>query len=167
MGNTGITRSRKKTQLPVRAYRIGDRRYDLFDGEGAKRFGGRWNSQGNEVIYAALSQSGAMLETLANAGIGKFPKNSAMIVISIPQSIYTKAETVDVKDQPSWDHINCIASQQYGDDWITQKRSALLLLPAVIAPHDSNLVINTLHPDFNQITASKPEVVQWDRRLKK
>ena len=39
-------------------------------------FGGRWNSPGRRVIYAAESYAGAMLEVLANSNIGRVPKHT-------------------------------------------------------------------------------------------
>jgi RES domain-containing protein len=50
------------------AYRIGDGRYSLFDGRGAMLEGARWNSPGYPVIYASLSQAGAMLEVKVAGG---------------------------------------------------------------------------------------------------
>jgi len=48
------------------AWRIVKEKYagTAFDGEGAMRFGGRWNSRGVRVVYASGSISLAALETL-------------------------------------------------------------------------------------------------------
>lgn len=64
--------SQRSERLPAswRAYRIADRRHKIFDGQGAATFGGRWNSPGRRVIYAAETFAGAMLEVLVNANIG-------------------------------------------------------------------------------------------------
>ena len=45
----------------MRAFRIADRRHPIFDGTGAKLTGGRWNSPGRPVIYAAETFAGALL----------------------------------------------------------------------------------------------------------
>jgi RES domain-containing protein len=68
---------------PWRAHRIADRRHNIFDGEGAATFGGRWNSPGRRVIYAAQTYAGAMLEVLVNANIGRMPRQHAWIEIRI------------------------------------------------------------------------------------
>ena len=52
------------------AYRIADARHPIFDGTGAMLRGGRWNSIGQRVIYAAESYAGAMLEILVHANLG-------------------------------------------------------------------------------------------------
>ncbi|MGI8742379.1 MAG: RES domain-containing protein, partial [Bryobacteraceae bacterium] len=38
---------------PIRAFRISDKRYNVFDGMGSYLYGGRWTSEGCRVIYAA------------------------------------------------------------------------------------------------------------------
>lgn len=150
-------------QTPLLAYRIGDERYTLFDGRGAMLMGGRWNSPGNPVIYASLSQAGAMLEVLAHASIGKLPVYSKMIVIQIPATL--SIETIAPNALPQWDHLNMKVSQEFGDTWIKSQRSVALIIPSVIASHDRNIMINQMHPDFTKITASEPESLQWDQRL--
>ena len=61
----------------LRAYRIADRRHKIFDGQGASLLGGRWNSPGRRVIYAAETYAGAMLEALVHANIGRLPKTQS------------------------------------------------------------------------------------------
>jgi RES domain-containing protein len=50
----------------MRVYRLRRAQYPPFDGEGANRFGGRWNSRGNRVIYASENRSLAVLEILVH-----------------------------------------------------------------------------------------------------
>ncbi len=147
----------------ITAYRIGDGRYPLFDGRGAMLEGGCWNSPGAPVVYGGLSQAGAMLEVLAHAGIGRLPRHTQMIVIEIPGSL--KVETVDPVTLPGWDHLNNQVSRAYGDEWLSSQRSVALIVPSVIAPHDKNIVINQMHPDFPRIGSRPPESIRWDQRL--
>ncbi|NOY62405.1 MAG: RES domain-containing protein [Gammaproteobacteria bacterium] len=153
----------KVLALPRLAYRIGDARFPLFDGRGAMIEGGRWNSAGYPVIYCGLSQSGAMLEVLAQANIGKVPRGHRMIVIKIPATL--TIETVVADDLPGWDHHDKISSRHFGDEWIISQRSVALIVPSVIAKHDSNIIINQMHPDFTKIKTAPPESIQWDHRL--
>jgi RES domain-containing protein len=39
---------------------------DAFSGEGARLFGGRWNSPGNRLLYTASSRSLGILEVLTH-----------------------------------------------------------------------------------------------------
>ena len=52
-----------------------------------------------------------------------------------------------------------------GDAWVKQARSAVLELPGVIIPGESNFLLNTSHPDFKSITLGKPAAFSFDSRL--
>jgi RES domain-containing protein len=54
--------------------------------------GGRWNSVGQRVIYAAESYAGAMLEVFVHASLSVPPKNHRVVRISVPDQV--KIETV-------------------------------------------------------------------------
>lgn len=107
-----------------RAYRIADRRYPIFDGQGAATFGGRWNSPGRRAIYAAETFAGAILEALANANIGRLPRNQAWIEISIPEDL--TLEELDAARLPRWNAPGQIASRKFGDLWFDQQRGPVL-----------------------------------------
>jgi RES domain-containing protein len=146
-----------------RAYRIADRRHAIFDGHGAVTFGGRWNSPGRRVIYAAETFAGAILEVLVNANIGRLPRNHAWIEISIPPDV--SVEELDASRLPRWDAPDQIASRKFGDLWFDQQRSTVLAVPSVVTRVERNIVINQDHPDFRSVRASQPKPVIWDERL--
>ena len=52
-----------------------------------------------------------------------------------------------------------------GDAWIREPRTAVLVVPSVVARREGNVLINPSHPDFAHIAASAPEAVVWDERL--
>jgi RES domain-containing protein len=147
---------------PLRAWRIADSRRPIYDGTGAMAWGARWNSPGHAVIYASASYACAMLERLAHAGIGSIPKNQRAISIDIPE---IDIEAITAADVPGWDLPGGSASRAYGDGWIREKRTAVLVVPSVVAREDSNVLINPAHPDFRGITHAPPEPVVWDRRM--
>lgn len=145
-------------------WRIADGRFDPFSAVGASLVGGRWNSLGNGVIYASRSFAGAMLECLAHAGIGRLPKTHVAIGITISGAV--AIERHDEHDLPSaWDHRDLRAARAFGDAWIREQRTAVLIVPSVVARKESNVLINPRHPDFRKITAGPPEPVIWDARL--
>jgi RES domain-containing protein len=146
-----------------RAYRIADRRHNIFDGEGAALFGGRWNSPGRRVIYASESYAGAMLEVLVNANIGRMPKHHAWIEILIGADV--SVEAVDPRKLRRWDAPDQQASRKLGDKWYDERRSAVLIVPSAVTRVERNVVINQEHPEFRKLRASRPEQVVWDKRL--
>ncbi|MEX2607338.1 MAG: RES family NAD+ phosphorylase, partial [Kiritimatiellia bacterium] len=40
--------------------------HTAFDGEGARLYGGRWNSKGTRMVYTSAAPSLAILETLVH-----------------------------------------------------------------------------------------------------
>jgi len=147
----------------LRAYRIADRRHGIFDGDGAAAFGGRWNSPGRRIIYAAETYAGAMLEVLAHANIGRIPRSHSWIEILIAKGV--KIEELKEGDLRGWDAADQRASRAYGDHWYDQGRTAVLIMPSVLARPERNIAINQAHPDFVRIRAGTPKPVNWDVRL--
>jgi RES domain-containing protein len=146
------------------AWRIADGRFDPFSPIGASLVGGRWNSPGHGVIYASRSYAGAMLECLAHAGIGRVPRTHVAIEISVAGVVTT--ERHDESSLPvGWDHADLRVARAFGDAWIRERRTAVLVVPSVVARREGNVLLNPQHPDFRMIVASNPEPVVWDARL--
>lgn len=147
-----------------KAWRIADGRFDPFSPIGASLVGGRWNSPGRGVIYASRSYAGAMLECLAHAGIGRVPRTHVAIEISVAGVVTT--ERHDESSLPvGWDHADLRVARAFGDAWIRERRTAVLVVPSVVARREGNVLLNPQHPDFRMILASSPEPVVWDARL--
>ena len=146
------------------AWRIADGRFDPFSAVGASLVGGRWNSPGLGVIYASRSYAGAMLECLAHAGIGRVPRTHVAVEIAIAATV-----TLELHDEASlpdaWDHADLRVARAFGDAWIRERRTAVLVVPSVVARREGNVLINPQHLDFSGIVAGAPEPVIWDARL--
>lgn len=146
------------------AYRIADARHSIFDGTGAMLHGGRWNSAGHPVIYAAETYAGALLEVLVHANLSQPPKNQKVVRIHIPDEV--RIETVEPESVRGWDAENMLASRSFGDRWIEERRTAVLKVPGVVTQgREHNFVFNTLHAQFVSISATQPEPIAWDQRL--
>ena len=128
----------------------------MFSGAVARDLGGRWNGPGTEVIYASASFSCAMLEQPARAGIGHLPKGQVWIEINVPAILIEVAEPEDI---PGWDQEDRLASQAYGDHWLKGQRSAVLVVPSVVANGlEKNVIINPAHKDFGKISCSERHI---------
>ena len=148
----------------ITAYRIADARHPIYDATGAMLHGGRWNSVGRPVIYAAETFAGAMLEVLVHANLSRPPKNQQAIRILIPDVV--SVESLSAEDLPGWDAEDLTAARAYGDAWLRSQRTVVLRVPGVITQgRESNIVLNTQHPQFALITAEAPEPIHWDARL--
>jgi RES domain-containing protein len=99
-----------------------------------------------------------------HSNLGRAPKTHAVVEIVISDSLVI--ESLGEDDLPGWDDESQTVSRTFGDAWLMQKRSAVLLVPSVINHvRERNVVMNPEHPEFRQITASMPEPVDWGRRL--
>jgi RES domain-containing protein len=148
----------------MRLYRIGDERHPLWDGSGAALVGGRWNSPGRPLIYASQSYGGAMLEILAHANIGRVPTTQRYVIADVPEDV--SIERHDATSLPAaWDSESTAAARRFGDRWLSEMRSAILLVPSVVARLEWNALVNPAHPQAARITLSTAERVEWDRRL--
>lgn len=148
----------------MRIYRIGDERHPLWDGTGAALVGGRWNSPGRQVIYGSLSYACAMLEILAHANIGRLPMTHRYVIADAPNEV-----TVERHNQNTlpygWDAEHNSSARNFGDLWLSEARSAVLLVPSVVAKFEWNALVNPAHPDTTRLTLSTTEKVIWDKRL--
>ena len=136
-----------------------------FDGEGAYRFGGRWNSPGQRVVYASGSLSLALLETLVHLDpAGHLPALSVFRIDLPPALLHT--ETFSTLDRLSgglpWPMGETRAR---GDAWNRARTSPALAVPSTIVPLESNYLLNPQHPDFDQIKIGKPQPFALDSRL--
>ncbi len=145
-------------------YRIADGRHPIWDGTGAALIGGRWNSPGKPVIYGSLSYSCALLEILAHANIGRVPQTHQYVIAEVSKDV--SVEIVEQSKLPlGWDSDNSASARAVGDQWLLEVRSAVLIIPSVIAKLDSNAIVNPLHPDSKKLIVSEPQKVIWDKRL--
>jgi len=148
----------------IQIFRIGDERHPLWDGTGAALVGGRWNSPGRQAIYGSLSYACAMLEILAHASIGRIPATHCFLIASAPDEV--AVERQDASTLPAgWDAEDSSIARLFGDKWLEEARSAVLVIPSVVAKLEWNVLVNPLHADSAKLIISDQEKVVWDRRL--
>lgn len=146
------------------AFRIGDPfgEYPIWSDGGARRSSGRWHEAGATVIYASEYYSTAMLEKLVHHG-GELPHGQHFITITIPTG--TSYEIVNPDGLDGWAQAGSDTARRFGRRWFTEQRSAILIVPSVVARCERNILFNTRHPDFATVTTSLESPVWWDDRL--
>ena len=148
----------------MQIFRIGDSRHALWDGTGAAMVGGRWNSPGKPAIYGSLSYACCMLEILVHANIGRVPSTHCYVVADVPADV--AVERQDTSSLPAgWDTEDVSIARNFGDRWLKEARSAVLLVPSVVAKLEWNAIVNPVHPDATRILVAKNQQVIWDQRL--
>jgi RES domain-containing protein len=148
----------------MQIFRIGDSRHALWDGTGAAMVGGRWNSPGRPAIYGSLSYACAMLEILVHANIGRIPTTHCYVVAQVPEDVPLERHDASTLPQ-GWDGDDPSIARRFGDQWLAERRTAVLVIPSVVAKLEWNAVVNPLHPAAAQLDVSTSQKVIWDQRL--
>jgi RES domain-containing protein len=138
---------------------------DAFDGEGARKFGGRWTSPGTRVVYTASSQSLAALEMLVHLHSSQLLDAYSVIPVTFADRLI---EVIELAGLPGeWRHAPVPAAvQAIGDDWVRAGRSAVLKLPSAVVPAEWNYLLNPAHADFGEISVGAAAAFEFDSRLK-
>lgn len=157
------------SQAEISVYRICKTKYaaTAFDGEGAFRFGGRWNSRGTRIIYTAGSLSLAALEMLVHLDDDSMLFQYSYIPAQIPADLIVKVEDFRALPKDWSDSPTPIAVQKIGDDWAKSGISAVLEVPTSIIPLEKNYLLNPAHSDFAKIIIGTSDKFVFDERLAK
>ena len=146
-------------------YRLCKEKYATLDGYGAFLYGGRWNSPGKPVVYAAENRALAALEFLVgmehHRGVGKL----VMLTIEIPEEL--KSETISQNKLPDeWRQFPAPQSlAKLGNEWLQNGKSCLMIVPSVHVPEEYNYLFNPRHADFAQIKVLEQKAFRFDDRL--
>jgi RES domain-containing protein len=148
-------------------YRITQEKYAVdLSGNGARIFGGRWNSEGLFAMYTSSSRSLALLETLAHSSAKMLSERIYLLVtFSMPDTI--KREELDKnKLFDGWDAPDTRpVTKKLGDNFLRSKSSLLLSVPSVLIPEENNYLLNPLHPDMKRIKLLHKRRIQFDPRV--
>jgi RES domain-containing protein len=154
--------------LNVIAWRIFKRKHaaSAFSGEGARRYGGRWNSKGTPLIYTSQSASLAVLEMLVHLETEPLLQAYLVAPVTFADDL---VETLPARRLPvNWRQTPPpIALQRLGDRWVAEQRSVVLRVPSVIIPTEHNYLLNPAHPDFAKCSLGKPQRFVFDARLRR
>jgi RES domain-containing protein len=152
--------------MTITAWRItkAARADKAFDGEGARLYGGRWNSVGTPVVYLAENAALAVLELLVHI------ENTAAIdlYVLIPVAFESRlVRTLPKNSIPGDWSANPPSSttQSIGDRWLAQGRDLLLSVPSALVPTERNFLLNPKHPDFSRVHIGAPQEFKFDARL--
>jgi RES domain-containing protein len=149
----------------IRAWRIvrEARAAEAFNGEGARQYGGRWNSPGVAAVYTSEHQSLAALEMLVHLQ----PRGSLRFVVFPVEFAEELVERLpDSALPPYWRaEPPGAATMKIGDAWARSARTVALAVPSVVVPQETNYLLNPLHSAFSQIRVGKPLDFSFDPRL--
>lgn len=163
----------------IQAWRIVHKRYlaAAFDGEGARQAGGRFNSKGVSVVYAADALALAMLEVMVHVPSYRQLADRVLFRVLIDEELI---EDLTLKQLPhAWQNVPApVELKRIGDAWIEggrnmPRRRVVMKVPSVILPvlggqpGGHNYLINPHHPDFAKLVIGPPVPLGFDPRLLK
>ena len=143
----------------MRVYRLARAPFAALDGEGARLYGGRWNSSGRPLVYTAASPSLAVLEILVHLDLPPelVPSDYRLLTIEVPDEL-PLARLEAVPAEPA-------ACRAAGDAFLQDGQFAALSVPSVVVPQERNLLLNPAHPLAAGVRTIRNDPFAIDARL--
>lgn len=137
------------------AWRICRALHADLSGTGARLYGGRWNSPGRPLVYAAADAALAVLEIRVHLDLPPhlIPDDYLLVRINCPD-----LEPETMLEPPA-------RPRAAGDAWLASGRVALLSVPSFIVPESRNILINPAHTDASRIGIDAMRPFRFDERL--
>lgn len=150
----------------MKAWRICRVAHHALDGEGARLYGGRWNSVGIPLVYLSGSLSLAALELLVHVEPLLAPADLVAMKLEVPSiaslGAYVPAEKlpVDWREYPAqaWE-------AELGDMFVADGSFLWLGVPSAIVAQEFNLLLNPAHAEARRIKIVSVEPFRFDQRL--
>lgn len=153
--------------MPASAWRLVKAKHadTAFDGEGARRYGGRWNARGTPAVYLGGSLSLAALELFVHLTAEDARLAFAAFRVDIPDGVAIRELAPgDLPDhwreEPPPDSCKAL-----GTAWAQTGETALLRVPSVIVPSEHNYVLNPRHQDARRLITHPPQPFGFDDRM--
>ncbi len=149
----------------MKVWRLAKGEHAAPNGEGAKKYGGRWNPPGTAVVYTSESLALAVLEALVHVDSDLFPSDLMILSADIPDTL--PIHTISFKDlPPHWTKFPAPAAlQTIGADWVHDGSTACLRVPSAVVTQENNVLLNPSHSDFSHIRWDHLGPFRWDPRL--
>jgi RES domain-containing protein len=141
---------------------------DAFSGEGARRFGGRWNSRGAPMVHSSTSLALAAIELFVHLEPIQAPSDLVFISATLPEG--EPVRTIHSADlPPDWFTGDALtgphSTRELGDRWIGAASSLALMVPSVSIRPEWNVLINPLHPRIRELKIDTPQPFVFDARM--
>jgi RES domain-containing protein len=141
---------------------------EAFSGEGARRFGGRWNSRGVPMVYASTSLALAAIELFVHLEPGQAPDDLVYLSATLPEG--EPARTLESDDlPPAWwtdsPAPGVPTTRDLGDSWVRERSSLALLVPSAPIRSEWNVLLNPLHPRMRELQIEPPQPFVFDARM--
>ncbi|HUG12020.1 MAG TPA: RES family NAD+ phosphorylase [Opitutaceae bacterium] len=136
-----------------------------FKGEGAALEGGRWNSAGVRVVYLSANLAMAALEKYVHLP-KPLPADMQLVRFKVTFSDALVHRVKPAELPANWRAAPpSPATQAIGDAWARDAVSAILAVPSVLIPEETNYLLIPSHPDFKKVKIGGPEDFAFEYRI--
>jgi RES domain-containing protein len=153
----------------MEVFRITKAKYkNDLSGKGAELFGGRWNHVGTPALYTSENRALCALEILAHTPKEFLPPKYIIQSILIPKSLEKELVSFAIENMPNnWDVIQHFElTEEFGEESF-RKNALGLIVPSVIIKLEKNIILNPLHPKYDQVKVVNETDFFIDERLLK
>lgn len=139
----------------MRVWRVARAPFADLTGEGARLYGGRWNSPGRAMVYTAENPALAILEVRVHLDLEPDLVPDDYVLVEMELGEVSAAALELAPDDPA----------AFGDAWLARAVESVLKVPSFIAPRSFNYLVNPAHPGAAAIDVVSTQPFSFDRRL--
>jgi RES domain-containing protein len=151
----------------MEVYRITQAQYaEDLSGNGARLFGGRWNSEGLFALYTSQSRSLALLENIVHMPVSVLKEREYLVVtLYIPDN--ENMELISMEALPkNWDAFDADPiTRTMGNHFLKSLGKLVLQVPSVLMPEEYNYILNPLMPDMKSVKIIHTRKLVFNDRL--
>lgn len=93
------------------------------------------------------------------------PSDVRLIEIDVPEALHIEACDPSTKNSEWRIYLAPAELQDFGTQWLSSLRSAVLRVPAAVMPVEANYLLNPRHPRFGEISIVRELPFSFDSRL--
>ena len=150
----------------MRIWRICRARYaaEAFSGDGARRFGGRWNTPGVPMVYSSSSLALAAIELFVHLEPNQQPDDLVSIAALLHEGEPLLRLEPDKLPSGWWtDDVEPL--RNLGDQWIREAASLAMEVPSAALRMEWNVLVNPLHSKIADLKIDPPQPFHFDARM--
>jgi|SRR5215469_3245747 len=145
---------------------------DALSGEGARRYGGRWNEKGIPVVYLSSHLGLAALEKFVHAAPAGKGIALHAVAVEIISRYVEEAHRPDHLPDDWRDAEPGVGTRSWGSQWVRSRQSLVALVPSALLPltcfehsWEFNLMLNPEHEAMPAIRILERPRYSFDPRL--
>ena len=137
---------------------------EMLSGDGARLFGGRWNSPGRAAVYLGDSLALAGMELLVHLGNLDVLKTYRKMPVYIPEALVMHIEADELPF--GWETGSRVTTRSIGDQWLVDRQSAVLQVPSAVVIGETNFIVNPDHRDAAALVPGPISDFRYDPRVR-